>query len=172
MKNNYSTYFLTLATCLFANPFFSLRFLPLIEFLRFFFLTGLLHVAISTWLFLFWNKPGRVVAITTSVCLLILPFAEIFTTIKYDGSFAISYVSILITLIIKVFPLMALIYIHVKNFNKFILMNNTPRIIMMLIPISLAIIYLIFLSNALSSSSGGRWFGYEQITIKFEGTIS
>jgi hypothetical protein len=113
--------------------------LTFISFLSF--LAAVLHFGISSWLFLFRNKSGRVLGITTGSLLMIWPIQVIVNSLA-DGEYSLLpyyLVPVLFSLLTSV--------LHIKNLSKPAMTGNISRYIMAVVPASLFLIYVWFITR-------------------------
>jgi len=100
------------------------------------FLASLIHFGISSWLFLFKNKLGRIINLFTSIALLIWPTFAFIGSVVANEAIAIIYYFVII-----LFVILASI-VNIKSFDVKSQIESKVKFLMSAIPLLLLLIYI------------------------------
>jgi len=136
----YIIYFFSLLAAYMVYWLFSL--LSTIGFISFLsFVASVLHFGISSWLFLFWNKAGRVGSVTTGALLMIWPIQVVV------NSFIDKEYSLLPYYLIPVIFSLITSILHIVNITKPVSVGKVSRYIMAIVPSILFLIYVWYVTR-------------------------
>jgi hypothetical protein len=131
----YIIYFLSLLAAYMVYWLYSL--LSVIGFISFLsFLSSVLHFGISSWLFLFLKKSGRVLSITTGILMAIWPIQVTFNSLV-DKEY-----SLLLYYLLPVIFSLITTSIHILNITRPASTGRISRIVMASVPSVLFLIYV------------------------------
>jgi len=134
-RTGYIIYFFSLLAAYMVYWLFSL--LSVIGFISFLsFISSVMHFGISSWLFLFLKKSGRVLSITTGLLMIIWPIQITFNSLV-DKEY-----SLLPYYLLPVIFSLVTSSIHILNITKPANMGKVARIVMAAIPSMLFLIYV------------------------------
>jgi len=105
------------------------------------FLASVLHFGISSWLFFFLTKSGRVLSLTTGLILIIWPVQIIINSL-IDKEY-----SLLPYYLLPVIFTLSTSILHILNLTKPSPMNKVSRIIMAVVPFVLFLIYVWYVTE-------------------------
>ena len=136
MKVNFLSYFLTLISSYLVFWLFSLwSSYSLVSFTSF--TACVIHFGISSWLYLFLNKPGRIMSIVTGSLMIIWPLQILFQSIIDKEYSLIPYY------LIPILMITWLIILHLRNFKVAAHPRLLIQIVMSIFPAVLFLVYII-----------------------------
>jgi hypothetical protein len=139
-RTGYIIYFFSLFAAYMVYWLFSLQ--SVITFISFLsFLAAVLHFGISSWLFFFFNKAGRILSLTTAVLLLIWPIQTAINSIIDKEYSLLPYY-----LLPVVFSIVTSV-LHIKNLTTPVVVGNVSRYILAAIAFILFLIYVIVVTS-------------------------
>lgn len=102
------------------------------------FVAAVIHFGISSWLFLWFPKAGRIVACLTAIALCMWPAMGLMSTIRREA-FSLFFFGL--PLIISIW----IVYSHVKALGEPVVIKKKTKIILTAVPATLFVVYAIYL---------------------------
>jgi hypothetical protein len=109
------------------------------------FIISVFHFGLSSWLFLYFPKTGKIIAIVTATTMCIWPVLAFIGAVIDIELFGV---------IVYLMPILfsgIVVYNHIKTFNKVTKITAATRVILSAIPFGLFVTYIYYVSTLIKS---------------------